>query len=81
MFYIYALFAGVFQYVVSKSCVTEFRYSLINRHIPVILAVVGTGSEWLQSEVRVSMATWSILKTFNLFASKRITKIIISRKI
>ncbi|XP_052759659.1 uncharacterized protein LOC128202664 [Mya arenaria] len=41
------------QYVMSKNCVMEFRYSLTTKRIPVILVVVGLGTEWVSSEVGV----------------------------
>jgi len=40
------------QYAASDTCCGEFRYACTVLKLPIILAVVGTGSKWRASEVR-----------------------------
>ncbi|CAD5120956.1 DgyrCDS9504 [Dimorphilus gyrociliatus] len=39
------------EYVSSKNCQMEFRFAAISLRLPIILAVVGTGKNWIKSEI------------------------------
>ncbi|KAL3862611.1 hypothetical protein ACJMK2_008567, partial [Sinanodonta woodiana] len=39
------------EYVKSQNCLMEFRFGLTTLRIPVILAIVGTGYKWEESEI------------------------------
>ncbi|KAK3609671.1 hypothetical protein CHS0354_035956 [Potamilus streckersoni] len=39
------------EYVQSQNCLMEFRFALTTLRIPVILAIVGTGYKWEESEI------------------------------
>jgi len=40
------------EYAASATCQVEFRYAANTLGLPMILAVVGTGSKWRASEVQ-----------------------------
>ncbi|CAD5126525.1 DgyrCDS14632 [Dimorphilus gyrociliatus] len=39
------------EYVSSKNCQMEFRFAAITLRLPIILAIVGTGKNWIKSEI------------------------------
>lgn len=39
------------EYVTSKNCQMEFRFASMTLRIPILIAVVGTGVEWMRSEI------------------------------
>ncbi|CAD5120946.1 DgyrCDS9496 [Dimorphilus gyrociliatus] len=39
------------EYVTSKNCQMEFRFAAMTLRLPIIIAVVGTGLNWMRSEI------------------------------
>ncbi|CAD5126586.1 DgyrCDS14676 [Dimorphilus gyrociliatus] len=39
------------EYILSKNCQMEFRFASLTLRLPIILAIVGTGKNWIQSEI------------------------------
>lgn len=39
------------EYIASKNCQMEFRFAALTLRLPIILAIVGTGNNWLKSEI------------------------------
>jgi hypothetical protein len=39
------------DYVQSKNCSLEFRFAHVSLKLPIIKALVGTGSEWKKNEI------------------------------
>ena len=39
------------QYAESDNCMMELRFGILNMDLPVVVAVVGTGSTWKETEV------------------------------
>lgn len=45
------------EYVLSKNCQMEFRFASMTLRVPILIVIVGTGLEWMKSEIgMLSMA-------------------------
>lgn len=66
---------AVFQYIVSKNCMMEFRFACIQLNLPIILAIVGTGRNWETSEVS-GLCVLTVDLTRFWYGSMQITRIV-----